>query len=139
MAGAFVIAFALATIVFANLGAGDRGTFVALRVTARWSFLLFWLAFAGGALAKLSGLDLGGLGRRGRELGLAFASAQLVHVGLVLWLFHVMTEPQGAMAFFWIGCSVRIFLPSSRCSSFATQWGSASGERFALLHSNTLP
>jgi hypothetical protein len=103
MAGAFIVAFALAAIVFANLGAGDRSTFVALRVTARWSFLLFWLAYAGGALAKLSGLDLGGLGRRGRELGLAFASAQLVHVGLVLWLFHVMTEPQGGMAFFWIG------------------------------------
>jgi hypothetical protein len=111
MAGAFIVAFALAMIVFASLGAGDRGTLVALRVTARWSFLLFWLAYAGGALAKVSGLDFGGLGRRGRELGLAFASAQLVHVGLVLWLFHVMTKPQGGMAFFWIGVLCTYLLP----------------------------
>jgi hypothetical protein len=116
MTGAFIIAVALAAIVFANLGTGDRGTFVALRVTARWSFLLFWPAYAAGALAKVSGLDLWGFGRRGRELGLAFASAQLVHIGLILWLFHIMTEPQGAMAFFWIGmlCTYLLALFSVR-------------------------
>jgi hypothetical protein len=103
MAAAFVIALALAAIAFVNLGAGDRGTFVALRLTARWSFLLFWLAYAGGAITKLSGLRLGGLERRGREFGLAFASAQLVHVGLVLWLFHIVTGPVDAMVFFWVG------------------------------------
>jgi hypothetical protein len=99
----FVIALALAAIAFVNLGAGDRGTFVALQLTARWSFLLFWFAYAGGAITKLSGLRLGGLERRGREFGLAFASAQLVHVGLVLWLFHVVTGPVDAMVFFWVG------------------------------------
>ena len=103
MATAFVIALALAAIAFANLGAGDQGTFVALRLTARWSFLLFWFAYAGGAITKLSGLHLGGLERRGREFGLAFASAQLVHVGLVLWLFNILTGPVDAMVFFWVG------------------------------------
>lgn len=103
MATAFVIALALAAIAFANLGAGDQGTFVALRLTARWSFLLFWFAYAGGAITKLSGLRLGGLERRGREFGLAFASAQLVHVGLVLWLFNILTGPVDAMVFFWVG------------------------------------
>ena len=103
MAAAFVIALALAAIAFANLGAGDQGTFVALRLTARWSFLLFWFAYAGGAITKLSGLRLGGLERRGREFGLAFASAQLVHVGLVLWLFNILTGPVDAMVFFWVG------------------------------------
>jgi hypothetical protein len=103
MATAFVIALALAAIAFANLGAGDQGTFVSLRLTARWSFLLFWFAYAGGAITKLSGLRLGGLERRGREFGLAFASAQLVHVGLVLWLFNILTGPVDAMVFFWVG------------------------------------
>jgi hypothetical protein len=70
-----------------------------LRVTARWSFLLFWLAYVGGAMARLCGPRLDGFARRGRELGLAFASAHLVHVGLVLWLFM----GPGGMVFFWIG------------------------------------
>ncbi len=102
MAVAFVVALALAAIVLAVFGAGDRGTVLALRVTARWSFLLFWFAYTGGAMATLLGPRLGGLARRGRELGLAFASAQLIHVALVLWLFYVTTGP-GEMILFWIG------------------------------------
>jgi hypothetical protein len=103
MAAAFVVAFALVVIVFAIFGVGNRGTMLALRVTARWSFLLFWLAYAGGQLARRCGPRLSALGRYGRELGLAFASAQLAHVGLILWLFHIATEPSGAMVFFWTG------------------------------------
>lgn len=57
----------------------------------------------GEQITKLSGLRLGGLERRGREFGLAFASAQLVHVGLVLWLFNILTGPVDAMVFFWAG------------------------------------
>jgi hypothetical protein len=75
MGAAFVIAVGLAAILVVIFGVGDRGTVVALRATARWSFLLFWLAYVGGATAKLWGLQLGGLAHRGRELGLAFASA----------------------------------------------------------------
>jgi hypothetical protein len=59
---------------------------VALRMTARWSFLLFWVAYAGGALATLFGPALAPLSGRGREFGLAFAAAHLVHIGLVIWL-----------------------------------------------------
>jgi hypothetical protein len=100
---AFLIAFVLAAIVLAVFGPGDRGTVLALRVTARWCFLLFWPAYAGGAMAKLCGPRLDGLARYGREFGLAFASALLVHVGLVLWHFHVAVGPTGTMAFFWAG------------------------------------
>jgi hypothetical protein len=103
MVMAFLIAVALAAIVLAIFGVGGRGTGLALRVTARWSFLLFWLAYAGGAMVQLWELRLGVLARHGRELGLAFASAQLVHVGLIFWLIHIATEPVGAMVFFWIG------------------------------------
>jgi hypothetical protein len=100
---AFVIAFVLAIIVIAVFGAEERGTELALRVTARWSFLLFWPAYVGSAMALVFGQRFDGLARRGRELGLAFASAQLVHVGLVLWLYHIAAGPGGAMVFFWLG------------------------------------
>jgi hypothetical protein len=72
---AFVVAFALAMVALLMFGVGERGTAIALRATARWSFLLFWFAYAGGALAWLSRSRFDGLARRGRELGLAFASA----------------------------------------------------------------
>jgi hypothetical protein len=102
MSAAFLVALALTAIILAIFGAGERGTAIALRATARWSFVLFWAAYAGGATAYLWP-RLGGLARHGRELGLAYASAQLVHVGLVFWIIHVATEPSGAMVFFWIG------------------------------------
>jgi hypothetical protein len=93
----------LAIIVLAIFGAGERGTELALRTTARWSFLLFWPTYAGSAMALVFGQRFDGLARRGRELGLAFASAQLVHVGLVLWLYYMAVGPGGAMVFFWLG------------------------------------
>jgi hypothetical protein len=102
MVAAFLVAFALAVIILVVFGVGERGAVIALRATARWSFLLFWCAYAGGAIAWLWP-RLNELAQRGRELGLSFASAQLVHVGLVFWIIHVATGPSGAMVFFWIG------------------------------------
>jgi hypothetical protein len=103
MAVGFLIAFGLAAIVISTFGADEPGTVLALRVTARWSFLLFWLAYVGGAMARLFGSRLDGLARMGRELGLAFASAQLIHIAFVLWLYHIATGPSDAMTFFWLG------------------------------------
>jgi hypothetical protein len=51
-------------------------------------------------MARLCGPRLAGLARRGRELGLAFASAHLVHLGLILWLY---AGPGDGMIFFWVG------------------------------------
>lgn len=103
MAAAFLIALASAIAVLAIFGAEERGTVIALRVTARWSFLLFWLAYTGSATARLFGPRLAGLARRGRDFGLAFASAQVVHVSLVLWIFYLAPESNGGMVFFWVG------------------------------------
>jgi hypothetical protein len=102
MWAAFLVALALAVTVLVIFGVGERGTAIALRATARWSFLLFWPAYAGGAIAWLWP-RLNGMARHGRELGLAYASAQLIHVGLVLWIIHIANGPTGAMLFFWIG------------------------------------
>lgn len=99
----FVIALGVALIVLGAFGADERGTVLALRMTARWSFFIFWLAYTGSAIAKIFGPRFEGLAGRGRELGLAFASAQLVHLGLIFWLYYISTSPGGAMVFFWVG------------------------------------
>ena len=103
MVAAFLIALASVAVALAIFGMGERGTTIALRLTARWSFVLFWFAYTGSAMARLFGSRLAGLARHGRDFGLAFASAQLVHVGLVLWLFYLASGANGGMAFFWVG------------------------------------
>jgi hypothetical protein len=103
VAAGFFIALASAAVVLAVFGAGGRGTVLALKATAAWSFLLFWLAYAGSAAAALFGPRFAGWARRGRDFGLGFAAALAVHVGLVLWHYRIATEPVGVMAFFWAG------------------------------------
>ena len=103
MAAAFAVSLVLAAIVLAIFGAGESGSALALRVTARWCFLLFWPAYAGGALAKLCGPRFAVLARHGREFGLAFAAALSVHIGLVLRLMDVAASQRTLMLFFWAG------------------------------------
>ena len=90
---AFGIALGLAAAVLALNGTDTKSLVMALRLTARWSFLLFWVAYAGGAMAALFGPALAPLAGRGREFGLAYAAAQLIHLGLVVWLFQVSSRP----------------------------------------------
>jgi len=111
MGAAFAVAAGLAALALAGFGAGERGTDIALQVTARWSFLLFWLAYAGAPMATLFGATLFGatrvgpafrlLQRHGRDFGLAFAAAHLVHVGLVGWLCWIGTPPATAVFVFF--------------------------------------
>ena len=107
MGVAFVVNVAIAALALSKSGAGVGGTTEALRLTARWSYVLFWLAYAGGALATLFGARFAALARRGRELGLAFAAAHLVHVALVVWLYHISREPPvGRFALVYFGIAV---------------------------------
>jgi hypothetical protein len=48
---AFAIAFGLAATVLARNGTDAKSLVKALQLTARWSFLLFWIAYAGRAMA----------------------------------------------------------------------------------------
>jgi hypothetical protein len=103
---AFAIALGFATAVLAIRGTGAKGLVRALQVTARWSFLPFWLAYVSGSMSTLFGPTFDALARRGREFGLAYAAAQLVHVGIVVWLFHISSRPplSGILfAYFTIG------------------------------------
>jgi len=105
MGAAFCAALCLAVVVLAAFGADERGTGIALRVTGRLSFLLFFPAYAGGAMAELFGPRFGILARRGRNFGLAFAAAQLPHLGLVVWIGWISHQSavEAAMPFFAVG------------------------------------
>jgi hypothetical protein len=93
MGSAFGVALGLAVWVLAIKGVDTESLVLALRVTARWSFLPFWIAYSGGAMAVLFGPVFKPLAVRGREFGLAYAAAQLVHLGLVVWLFQIASRP----------------------------------------------
>ena len=90
---AFGAASVSAALVLAALGADRNGIDAALQVTARLSFLFFWPAYAGGAMTALFGPVFQPMKRYGRELGLAFASALFVHLGLVAWRCLIDTPP----------------------------------------------
>jgi len=104
MIGAFGGGLALAVAVLADYGTGPDGIGQAVRYTARWSFLFFWLSYTGGAMATLFGPAFAGLARRARPLGLAFATALQVHIGLVVWLGVVIGQIplQGAILLFFL-------------------------------------
>ena len=104
MIGAFAGGLALAVAVLAGYGTGPDGLKLGLRVTARWSFLFFWLSYAGGAMAILFGPAFAGLARQARALGLAFATALQVHIGLVVWLGVVIGQIplQGGILLFFL-------------------------------------
>ena len=101
IAAALGVNLLLAAIILAALGADIHGTRTALRVTARVSFLWFWAAYAGGALTTLFGGAFLPLKQHGREFGLAFAAALLVHLCLVSWLCWIGAAPAvGVFVFF---------------------------------------
>lgn len=98
---AFCVEFGLAALTLAAFGPDEHGTIVALKLTARFSFLLFWLAYSASAMTVLFGPAFEPLKRRAREFGLAFASAHLVHLGLVAWLTYIGAAPSRAVFLFF--------------------------------------
>jgi hypothetical protein len=103
MIGALGGALILAGAVLAGDGTGLDGIGQAVRYTARWSFVFFWLSYAGGALALLFPSAFAGLARWARPLGLAFAAALQVHIGLVAWMGILIGQiplQGGLLAFF---------------------------------------
>jgi hypothetical protein len=93
MSLAFGAELLTAACVFGAKGITESGIDLALRLTARLAFPLFWLAYAGGALATLFGPRFEPLRRRVRVLGLAFAASMTVHLGLVATLCVVGATP----------------------------------------------
>ncbi len=84
--GAFLVAALIAIEIRLTNGPKERMV-TALRATARWSFVLFWLASTGSALKTLLGERFRVLASHARDFGLSFASAHLVHLALVAWMY----------------------------------------------------
>ncbi|HXS07589.1 MAG TPA: hypothetical protein VN723_12440 [Rhizomicrobium sp.] len=87
-----VAIFVAAATLFAD-GIHPDGVSSALRNSARFSFLLFWGAYAGGLLKKIPLTLTQELSRRRREFGLSFAAAHSVHLALILVLFYISSRP----------------------------------------------
>jgi hypothetical protein len=104
MATAVAVALAIVFVVRLGLVPGEKLS-IALRATARWSFLWFWLASTGSALPTLFGPRFRPLAQRGRDFGLTFAAVHLVHLSLVVYLyrFPVNPPPRTSLIFFGIG------------------------------------
>ena len=101
VAAAFCASFGLAASLVAVFGI-PKGVYLALAATARLAFLMFWPAYAGGALASLFGRVFSPLREHARHLGLAFAGALFVHLGLVVCLCAIGHAP-GKMTFVIFG------------------------------------
>ena len=102
---AFIAALSAAVFVVQVIGATARGIDDALLVTGRISFVLFWPAYAAGAAAALFGSPFRSVKRGARTFGLAFASAHIVHLGLVAWLCYMGAAPPIA-SFVFFGIAV---------------------------------
>jgi hypothetical protein len=103
--GAFAVALSLAAVVLILKGINERSLAFALKLTARWSFVLFWMAYTSGAMRALFGPAFAPLARRGREFGLAYAVAQSIHLGLVIlfWITFRLPLTGRGLVFFSIG------------------------------------
>jgi hypothetical protein len=103
MGSAFCAALVLAAAALLAFGVEERGVSIALQLTGRLQFLLFWIAYAGGPLGFLFGSRFRPLVRRAREFGLAFAAALTVHLGVVVLLCLIGAAPVAAVfAFFGV-------------------------------------
>ena len=105
MSAAVCAALAVVVVVLATKGSGGKGTGIALHLTGRLSFLLFWPAYTAAALATLFGPRFNILVQHRQDFGLAYASAHLVHVGLVAHLVAMSERPitESMMPFFAVG------------------------------------
>ncbi|HEX3756516.1 MAG TPA: hypothetical protein VHV26_15705 [Rhizomicrobium sp.] len=123
---AFAVALILAGGVFTIYGGGEKAVRTALDVTARWSFLLFWTAYCGGALTALFGPAFAPLAR-GRDWGLAFASAHLVHIGLIVRLGLLLNRVplHGALLIFFALAIVFTYLLAALSFGLADLLGPA--------------
>jgi len=104
MGAAFAGSFALALLAVTIHGVNFKSLILALRLTGRWSFLPFWLAYAGGAMATLFGRTFVPLANRRRQFGLAYAAALSGHLGLIA-IFYLRASHlplSGKLLFFFL-------------------------------------
>lgn len=137
MAGSFIVALAAAAIMVKIVGADERGIDDALLLTGRISFLLFLPAYAGSAAAALFGPAFAAVKRHGRHFGLAFASAHVVHLGLVAWLCYAGAAPPAAsFVFFGIAAAWAYLLAIVSAQTFQKAVGHRGWQLIKLIGLN---
>jgi DMSO/TMAO reductase YedYZ heme-binding membrane subunit len=104
---AALLSFGVAATVLLAGGAGRDATRLALRLTARLSFVYFMLAFVASPLARLRPGPVSlWLVRRRRALGVAFGASMSIHVGCILRLYALYAPDRPPMvtdADFFVG------------------------------------
>jgi DMSO/TMAO reductase YedYZ heme-binding membrane subunit len=112
--GATALNATVALALFAVAGTDSAGTELALRTTARVSFVWFMLAFLASPLAVLRpGAFSGWLVRRRRAFGVIFGLSMSIHVLCILRLFRLHAPERPPMvtdADFWIGIPGLVFV-----------------------------
>ena len=115
------LAFALAVVLAVSLlvlrGAQSAGVDAALAATARLAFLAFWPCYVAGALVALFGPGFLPLRRLARDLGLAFAAIETVHLSLVVRLCLIGDVPSRATFILFGSAAVFTFIIA--CLSFS--------------------
>lgn len=108
------VTFLVATWIMVAFGGGEIATREALRGSARVAFVLFLLAFVARPLDDLmpSGFSAWLMETR-KTIGVSFALAMGIHLGLIVWLF-VLSAPDipdaVTMADFLIGAPVLLLV-----------------------------
>jgi len=96
--GAALLSLTVAGTVLLAGDAGRDATRLALRLTARLSFVYFMLAFVASPLARLRpGAASRWLVRRRRAFGVAFGASMSIHVGCILRLYALYTPERPPM------------------------------------------
>jgi hypothetical protein len=136
---AFCAALVLAVSLLVALGIDNKGVHAALAATARFQFLLFWVAYSASALTSLFGPVFQPLKQHAREFGLAFSSALLVHLGLVVLLCLVGTAPPLAtFIFFGIAAALAYLLALLSIPRLHRALGSRYWSLFSFMAMNYL-
>jgi hypothetical protein len=107
---AFGAALLVALVILCLRGATGGSVSLALAMTARIGFLLFWPAYAAGALVVLFGQAFQPLKTVARELGLAFVGVLTVHLSLVGLLCVVAKAPAAGVFEFFGGAAACAYL-----------------------------
>jgi len=107
IAGGTLLHASIAALLFLYAGSDVEATQLALRTTARMSFVWFMLAFVASPLAQLApGPASAWLLRRRRAFGVIFGLSMTMHVGFILRLFMLHAPERPPMvtdADFYVG------------------------------------
>lgn len=136
--GGAIFNLGAAALLLAIAGSDSDGTELALRTTARISYVWFMLAFIASPLHKLRPSRISDwLVRRRRALGVTFGLSMSIHVGFILRLFALHAPERPPMVTdedFTIGIPGLIFVALLTVTSFEALRRRMTERAWTLLH-----